>query len=320
MKIIFMGTPDFAVPSLEILLTSHHELSAVVTAPDKPQGRGLKLGVSPVKKYAVENHLNILEPPDLKDSKFIDVIVHLNPDLIVVVAFRILPKEIFTVPKFGTFNLHASLLPKYRGAAPINWAIINGESETGVTTFFLDEKVDTGNIIMQNKCEITEDDNAGTLHDKLAVLGARTVLSTVSLIEMTNGNVPVYTQDESLFTKAPKIFKEFCEINWDNSVNTIHNFIRGLSPIPTAYTFHDSKLIKIYKSAKCLSSTITLNNTREPGKLVKEDNKLFVCCNDGLMEIKELQIEGKNRMHAEEFLRGHKLQSGDVFGKLPKYL
>lgn len=310
-----MGTPDFAVPSLEILVTSHHEFFAVVTAPDKPQGRGLKLGVSPVKKFAVENKLDILEPMDLKDPNFINEITRLNPDLIVVVAFRILPKEIFTIPRFGSFNLHASLLPKYRGAAPINWAIINGETETGVTTFFLDEKVDTGNIIMQNKCEITEDDNAGALHDKLAVLGARTVLSTVSLIEMTNGNVPVYSQDESLFTKAPKIFKEFCEINWDNSVGTIHNFIRGLSPVPTAYTFHNGKLIKVYKTAKCIAGNMPVDNTGEPGKILKEDNKLFVYCNDGLIEIKELQIEGRNRMHTEEFLRGYRFQSEDVFGK-----
>lgn len=318
MKIIFMGTPEFAVPSLEILLTSHHTISAVVTTPDKPQGRGLKLGPSPVKKFALENNLNIVEPVDLKDSNFVDEITHFNPDLIVVVAFRILPKEIFSIPKFGSFNLHASLLPKYRGAAPINWALINGETETGVTTFFLDEKVDTGNIIMQNKCEITETDNAGTLHDKLANIGARTVLSTVSLIEMTNGNVPVYPQDESLFTKAPKIFKEFCEINWDNSIETVHNFIRGLSPVPTAYTFHNNKFIKIYKSAKCFAKNKPEDISVEPGKLFKEDNKLFVFCNDGLIEIKELQIEGKNRMLTEEYLRGHRLRTDDVFGKRSK--
>jgi methionyl-tRNA formyltransferase len=197
MNIIFMGTPAFAVPSLEILLNSNHKISAVITVPDKPKGRGLQISESEVKKIASAKGLNILQPEKLKDPEFIKQITNLNPDLIIVVAFRILPKEIYTIPKFGSFNLHASLLPKYRGAAPINRSIINGDSRTGVTSFFLKEKVDTGGIILQSKCDITADDDAGTLHDKLSVLGAETVLKTVKLIESTGGNPPVIMQDES---------------------------------------------------------------------------------------------------------------------------
>ena len=255
MKIIFMGTPEFAVPSLEILLNSHHEIAAVVTVPDKPQGRGLKLNESDIKKFALKHKLKILQPEKLKEESFVNEIKSLAPDIIVVVAFRILPKEVFTIPVYGTFNLHASLLPKYRGAAPINWALINGETETGVTTFFLKEKVDTGNVIMQNKCDIDEEDDAGTLHDKLSLLGAKTVMSTVNLIEMTNGNVPVYEQDEVLFTTAPKITREFCKINWDNDVSTIHNFVRGLSPYPAAYTILNGKIVKIFKTKKNINNS-----------------------------------------------------------------
>lgn len=313
MNIIFMGTPEFAVPSLEILLSSHHTISAVVTSQDKPQGRGLKLAMTPVKKYALENNLKILQPENLKDTQFIDEVKKLNPDLISVVAFRILPKEVFTIPKYGSFNLHASLLPKYRGAAPINWAVINGERETGVTTFFLKEKVDTGDVILQNSCDITEEDNAGTLHDKLAGIGARTILSTVSLIEMTNGNVPVYSQDESLFTRAPKITHEFCKINWDNTAETIHNFIRGLSPYPTAFSFHKGKLIKFYKSIRRVPEGMNLEVSNEPGNILIQAGRLFIRCFDDYIEIKELQLEGKKRMLADEFLRGYRINTGDCF-------
>ncbi len=311
MKIIFMGTPEFAVPSLEILLNSHHEISAVVTIPDKPQGRGLKLSESDVKKFAVQHNLRVFQPEKLKDEKFISEIKSLLPDLIVVVAFRILPKDVFNIPKYGSFNLHASLLPKFRGAAPINRALINGEKETGVTTFFLKEKVDTGSVIMQNSCSIEENDDAGTLHDKLSGLGAKTVMSTVNLIEMTNGNVPVYEQDEVLFTTAPKITKEFCKINWDNDANTIYNFIRGLAPYPAAYTSLDGKLIKIYKTIKAADSN---NQNYQAGKINVNNGSIFVECKDGLLEILSLQMEGKKKLGSKEFLNGFSIPSGATFG------
>ena len=306
-----MGTPEFAVPSLEILLNSHHEISLVVTVPDKPQGRGLKLRESDIKKFAIRHNLHILQPEKLKDEKFISEINSLSPELIVVVAFRILPKDVFNIPKYGSFNLHASLLPKYRGAAPINWALINGEKETGVTTFFLKEKVDTGSVIMQNPCIIEEDDDAGTLHDKLSELGAKTVMSTVNLIEMTDGNVPVYEQDEVLYTTAPKITKEFCKINWDNSINTVNNFIRGLSPYPAAYTLLNGKLIKIYKTVKVSDSTYKIY---QPGKIIVKNGSVFAECNDGLIEIQSLQMEGKKKLSSREFLNGYSILPGSVFG------
>ena len=301
MNIIFMGTPEFAVPSLEILLSSHHNISAVVTVPDKPQGRGLKLSESDVKRFALSRNLKVLQPDKLKDNDFIKEIISLAPELIVVVAFRILPKEIFTIPKFGSFNLHASLLPKYRGAAPINWALINGDTESGVTTFFLKERVDTGNVIIQNKCSIEEDDDAGTLHDKLSKLGASTVLSTVNLIEMTNGNVQVYEQDEVLFTTAPKITKEFCKINWDNRAATVYNFIRGLSPYPASYSIMDGKMIKIFKTAKTDNDS---SGNFQPGKINVINGKILVDCADGKLEILSLQMEGKKRLNSREFLNG----------------
>ncbi|MGH2574729.1 MAG: methionyl-tRNA formyltransferase [Ignavibacteria bacterium] len=318
MNIAFMGTPDFAVPSLKALLSSPHKIVAVVTAEDRPQGRGLKISESPVKKVARQKNLKILQPESLKDEAFINELKSLSEgaglDLIIVVAFKILPKEVFTIPKFGSFNLHASLLPKYRGAAPVNWALINGEKETGVTTFFLKEKVDTGNIIMQYKCEIANDDDAGTLHNKLAELGAKTVISTVNLIESSNGKVPVYPQEESLATPAPKIHNYFCKVNWNNSSSNIYNFIRGLSPYPAAFTTHRSNRLKLFKSRVMSIPGMNLNDRPEvPGEIKIIDNALFVNCEQGYLEIIELQLEGKKRMTADEFLRGYKIESGDRF-------
>ncbi len=314
MNIIFMGTPQFAVPSLEILLSSHHNISAVVTVPDKPQGRGLKLAGSPVKKFALLNKLRVLQPESLAEKNFIDDIKSLSPDLIVVVAFRILPKEIYTIPKFGSFNLHASLLPKYRGAAPINRAIINGDKETGVTTFFLTDKVDTGKIIIQNKCEITEDDDAGSLHDKLARLGANTVMSTVSLVEMTNGSVPVYEQDDTTASKAPKIFKEFCRINFSIETGKVFNFIRGLSPYPAAFTFREGKQIKIFKTRIVPESNLAGGMSKQQGEVVPLDGRLHISCSDGYLEILEMQLEGKKRMSASDFMRGYGVKKGEIWG------
>jgi methionyl-tRNA formyltransferase len=313
MNIIFMGTPDFAVPSLEILLPTHHNISAVVTVPDKPQGRGLKISESAVKKFAVQNKIKILQPDILKEKGFIEGIKSLKPDLIIVVAFRILPKEVYTIPKYGSFNLHASLLPKYRGAAPINWALINGDKKTGVTTFFLKDKVDTGNIIMQTKCAITADDDAGSLHDKLSLLGAGTVLSTVNLIEMTNGNVPVYEQDSTTASNAPKIFKEFCKIDFNGDTDKIFNFVRGLSPHPASYTYRDGKQIKIFKTRKFLKSVITNGEPKIPGQVIMQEERLFITCLDGYLEVLELQLEGKKRMSTSEFLRGHSILKGEIW-------
>lgn len=292
-----MGTPEFAVPTLKLLHENNYEIAAVVTVPDSKKGRGMNLSESPVKIYAAENGMKILQPYNLKNPEFADQIRSLYPDLIIVVAFKILPKDIFNIPKLGSFNLHASLLPKYRGAAPINWAIIKGETETGVTSFFLKEKVDTGNIIIQKKESIMPDDNAGTLHDKLSILGASVVLDTVRLIE--RGDVSVTEQDSSLASPAPKIFRDDCHISWDQSSGEIHNFIRGLTPYPGAFTLLRDKSIKIQKTVQSDEKS-----TDTPGKLIVRNRRLFTACNDNLIEIMELQPEGKKRMGAADFING----------------
>lgn len=297
-----MGTPQFAVPSLDILIKNEHEILAVVTVPDKPKGRGQKLGISEVKQYALDNNLKILQPVKLRDENFLNELRELQPDLIIVVAFRILPSVIFDIPKYGIFNLHGSLLPKYRGAAPINWAIINGDKETGVTTFFLKEKVDTGNIILQAKLEIGENDTFGEIYDKLSGLGANLVLETVREIE--KGEVKIMEQKDEHSTPAPKIFKEDCKIDWNRSSEEIHNFVRGLSPHPTAWSSLDGKILKIYLTMK------TENKSNSPaGTLMKDGKKLFVNTNDNMLEILELQLEGKKRVKAIDFLNGMDMTS-----------
>jgi methionyl-tRNA formyltransferase len=244
MNIVFMGTPDFAIPSLKILIENNHKILAVVTTPDKERGRGQKVTFTPVKQFAIEQNIPVDQPEKLKgNSEFVDRMKQLKPDLFVVVAFRILPKEIFDIPKYGAFNLHGSYLPKYRGAAPIQWALINGDSETGLTTFKLAEKVDTGNIYVQERVEIKPEDNFETLHDRMSVIGSELVLKTVSLIE--NGNVKLINQDDSLASPAPKISKETCLINWNKSAYEIHNLVRGLSPHPAAFFNYNKKVIKI---------------------------------------------------------------------------
>ncbi len=314
MKIIFMGTPEFAIPSLDILIKNNYDIIAVVTAPDEPKGRGYKISPPPVKVFALEHGLKVIQPENLKDEKFIDALKNLSPDLIIVVAFRILPPEVFTLPPLGTVNVHASLLPKYRGAAPINWAIINGERETGITTFFINERVDTGNIILQRKISIDPDETAGELHDKLSRLGAEVLLETVKLIE--NGSVQTFPQDDSLATPAPKIKKEMCQINWHGKdTQQVHNFVRGLSPNPCAFTFLNGKLVKIYRTKLPTSVDVEINDA-EPGEILVSErrDKIYAVCSDrNLVQILELQIEGKKRLNAEEFLRGFKLKSGDKF-------
>jgi methionyl-tRNA formyltransferase len=307
-----MGTPDFAVPSLEILLKNKYTISAVVTAPDKPRGRGQQVSFTPVKEFALEHSIPVLQPESLKDPQFISELTKFKPDLFVVVAFRILPKEVYTIPAKGAFNLHASLLPKYRGAAPINWAIINGEKESGVTTFFLQDKVDTGNIILQQPVPISDEMNAETLLDALSVVGATVVLQTVKLIE--SGTVKTMLQNDSDASPASKIFKETCRIEWNQPSEKIHNFIRGLSPYPAAWTIHDQKVIKIFKSRKTENQFPDSRfKVQEPGAIIVTDTQLFVQSSGGVLEILELQQEGKKRMSAEEFLRGYRFNDSTAF-------
>ncbi|MBK8982814.1 MAG: methionyl-tRNA formyltransferase [Ignavibacteria bacterium] len=297
MKIIFMGTPEFAVPSLSAVNDSKHELVSVVTVPDKKKGRGQSLSFSEVKKYALEKNIEVLQPEDLSNINFINRMKELKPDIIVVVAFRILPEIIFDIPSSGIFNLHASLLPKYRGAAPINRAIMNGDTETGVTTFFLKKKVDTGNIIHQDKINILPEDDAGSLHDRLSKLGADAVMKTIELIE--KNDFTLINQDDTLVSKAPKIFKEDCLINWENDSVKIHNQIRGLSPYPAAYTRFKDKSVKIFKS-----NLSEIKSTTLPGDIIISEKKLYVNTKDNLLEICELQPEGKKRMSAKDFING----------------
>jgi len=301
MNIIFMGTPDFSLPSLKILLGSKHNIVAVVTQPDRERGRGQKLSFTPVKQFAVENNIPIYQPEKLKgNSEFVEQMKALEPDLFVVVAFRILPKEIFEIPKFGSFNLHGSFLPKYRGAAPIQWALINGETETGLTTFKLAEKVDTGNIYLQQKVEIYPDDNFETLHDRMSELGAKMVFETVNLIE--SGNYELKQQDDSLASPAPKITKEICLIDWKKSAREIHNLVRGLSPHPAAYFIFNNKVIKIYKTE------VVTGMNLQPFQFHQTKTGLIIGCGKDSLRILEIQQEGKKRMNIEEFLRGFSIQ------------
>lgn len=300
MNIIFMGTPDFAIPSLKILLENKYNVVAVVTQPDKARGRGQKVSFTAVKQFAVENSIPVFQPEKLKDNlEFVEQLKSLEPDLFVVVAFRILPKEVFEMPKYGSFNLHGSYLPKYRGAAPIQWALINGDEETGLTTFKLAEKVDTGNIYLQEKVKINPDDNFESLHDRMSLIGAELVLKTVKLIE--GGSYQLKQQDDSIASSAPKITKDICLIDWDKSALEIHNLVRGLSPHPTAYFLHNGKVIKVYKSE------IVKNLNLKPGEIHHSKSEFIVGCGSDALKVLEIQQEGKRRMTTEEFLRGYRL-------------
>ena len=302
-----MGTPDFAVASLDALVNNNFEIAGVVTSPDRPAGRGRKIQESAVKRYANEKDLTILQPSNLKSENFLEKLEALKPDLQVVVAFRMLPEVVWSKPSLGTFNLHASLLPQYRGAAPINWAIINGEKETGVTTFLIDKEIDTGKILFREKTDIGKDETAGELHDRLMRTGAKLVLKTVKAIE--TGNIQYTEQDElarheTVLKKAPKIFREDCSINWDNSVDNLHNFIRGLSPFPAAYTElpigGKKEVVKIFSACKT-SNTYNAN----PGEMASDGKSyLRIAAKDGWIELLELQRAGKRKMKIVEFLRG----------------
>ncbi|MFZ1282015.1 MAG: methionyl-tRNA formyltransferase [Ignavibacteriaceae bacterium] len=302
MKIVFMGTPDFAIPSLKILLENNHQILAVVTTTDKERGRGQKVTFTAVKQFAIENNIQVYQPEKLKgNNEFVEQMKLLNPDLFVVVAFRILPKEVFEIPKFGSFNLHGSYLPKYRGAAPIQWALINGDEETGLTTFKLAEKVDTGNIYLQEKVKINPDDNFESLHDRMSLIGAELVLKTVMMID--NENVELKIQDDFLASPAPKIIKETCLIDWNKPASVIHNLVRGLSPHPVAYFLHNNKVIKIYKTE------IVKYLNLKPGEIHQTKTELIIGCGKDSLRIFEIQQEGKKKMQTEEFLRGYKFSN-----------
>ena len=308
LSIVYMGTPEFAVAPLDCLLKNGYNIKVVVTSPDKPAGRGLKLNESDVKKYAIANNLRVLQPTNLKSPEFVDEIKRINPSLQIVVAFRMLPEMIWKIPSLGTFNLHASLLPQYRGAAPINWAVMNGETKTGVTTFFINENIDTGNIIMHQEVPILPDETAGELHDKLMNTGADLVLQTVKNIESGNYN-PTSQQtllnNISALNNAPKLSKETCLIKWDSNADNVFNHIRGLSPYPTAYTelYSPEKIayyIKVFKAEKEIAQ-----HNLKPGQITTNGKTfLSIAVTDGFITLQEVQLSGKKKMHIDEFLRG----------------
>lgn len=300
LRIVFMGTPEFAVPSLQILVENGYDVAGVVTATDKRGGRGKKqLLESAMKKYAVSQGIPVLQPEKLKDPSFIENLRKLNANLFVVVAFRMLPEIVWSMPEYGTFNLHGSLLPKYRGAAPINWAVINGEQETGVTSFFIKQEIDTGDLILQEKMPIGENETAGEVHDRMMELGARVVLKTVQAIE--KGDYTLKKQDDSLATKAPKIFHDTCEIDFNRPTQQVHDFIRGLSPYPAAWTTLDGKELKIFRTTKEITA-----HEHPPGAFLA-DNKdwLKIATADGFVHVHELQLEGRRRMSTADFLNGY---------------
>lgn len=308
LKIVFMGTPDFAVASLDILVKHKFNIVGVVTAPDKPAGRGLEIHQSAVKKYAVEKGLTILQPEKLKSDEFISQLKALNADLQIVVAFRMLPEIVWRMPRLGTFNLHASLLPQYRGAAPINWAVINGETESGVTTFFLQHEIDTGKIIYRDTVTIDENETAGELHDKLMRTGASLVLKTVVAIQnksYTETDQLQFIRPGEVLRHAPKIFKDDCRINWSESITQIHNTVRGLSPYPGAFTELVSPQGKVF-TVKIFKTTKELNPSIAASANVSTDSSTYlkVSARGGYVCIHELQLAGKKRMTTAEFLRG----------------
>ena len=318
MRIIFFGTAEFAVESLKKLHKAGYEIAAVVTATDKPAGRGLKPQFSPVKKAALELDLPILQPSSLKDNNFIQTLKNLSPDLQVVVAFRFLPRIVWEIPPKGTINLHSSYLPNYRGAAPINWVLINGEKYTGVTTFYINDKIDTGNIILRKKVEILPDDDAGTLHDRLMTIGADVLVETVKLIEQ--GKATPIPQEELMkdldeLKTAPKIFKDDCQINWNQNSQKIYNFIRGLSPYPGAWTnIRDKSRNKTFKYVKIYKASYELADSNLAPKTLVSNGKdqLKVATNDGYINILELQLPGKKRIKVTEFLKAYNPENLEI--------
>ena len=307
LRIVYMGTPEFAVPSLDVLVDTGYEVVGVVTAPDKPAGRGLSIQESAVKQAAKRHDLHILQPTNLKDPAFLQELQALHADLQIVVAFRMLPEVVWDMPPLGTFNLHGSLLPNYRGAAPIHWAIINGEKETGVTTFFLKHAIDTGDIVFQERDPINQDDTVGTVYERLRIKGAQLVLKTVEAIESGETQATPQVMHEGL-RNAPKIRKSDCEIPFERKTEEVHNFIRGLSPYPTAFTKHKGKSFKIYRASLPENQNNALEGEKQPGHWFSPDGKrLLIGTADGAIQIDELQPAGKKRISADAFLRGYAL-------------
>jgi methionyl-tRNA formyltransferase len=300
-RIIYMGTPDFAVSGLENIITNGYNVVAVITAPDKPAGRGLQIQMSPVKEAALKHNIPVLQPERLKNPLFLEELKSYHADLQIVVAFRMLPEVVWNMPGLGTFNLHASLLPQYRGAAPINWAIINGEKLTGVTTFFLKQEIDTGDILLQETEPIFDTDDAGLLYNRLMNKGAEVIVKTLQLITQGNYKTTPQLQSETVKT-APKIFKETCQIDWNTPAIAIHNFVRGLSPLPTAWTILPFGKVKIYKTAVVESHSQNISELSTDNA-----NYLQIQTSDGAIAIIELQLEGKKRMPIKDFLRGNKI-------------
>lgn len=302
LRIVFMGTPDFAVGILDSILRNNYEVVGVITAADKPAGRGQKIKYSAVKEYALANNLNLLQPTNLKDESFLEELKTLNANLQVVVAFRMLPKVVWDMPKLGTFNLHASLLPNYRGAAPINWAIINGETKTGVTTFFIDDKIDTGAMILSAETTIDPNENVGQLHDRLMHLGSETVIKTLALLEKGEVQTTIQTDNADIKT-AYKLNKENCKIDWNKSATEIHNLIRGLNPYPASWCFFTDKNqewnVKIYES-----KIIYESHNYTVGTIISSKKELKIATNDGYIQILSLQFPGKKKMSTVELLNG----------------
>ena len=313
LKILFSGTPDFAVESLKILFENGYNICGVITAPDKPAGRGMQMQQSAVKKYAQSKGLLILQPEKLKDAAFLSQVASLKADLHIVVAFRMMPEQLWSMPRLGTLNLHASLLPQYRGAAPINRAIMNGETTTGVTTFFLKHEIDTGDIILSDKVDIGTTEIAGELHDRLMHIGAALVLKTVQQIEKGNLSTTPQNSIASTIEHAPKIFKNDCIINWSDKTSTVFNQIRGLSPYPGAFTLLEDKNGKTLTLKIYIASVVENKELLEAGKIIS-DNKSFlnIAASDGLISIKELQLEGKKRMTVVDFMRGFSINDYTV--------
>lgn len=309
LRIVFMGTPEFAVATLKSLIEHQYQVVGVITAPDKPAGRGQKLQESDVKKYALSQNLNILQPTNLKDQTFLEELKSLNANLQIVVAFRMLPEAVWKMPKYGTFNLHASLLPNYRGAAPIHWAIINGETKTGVTTFFIDEKIDTGAMILQQETNIAHDETVGSLHDKLMAIGSNLVIETVKLIETQNVTTTIQPASGNLKT-AYKLNKDNCKIDWNNNLDTIYNKIRGLNPFPAAWCYlktkDDTLAVKIFKVEKEKAP-----HQKSSGSIISDKNELKIAVKDGYIIIKELQLPGKRKMDIKSLLNGFQFYEED---------
>jgi methionyl-tRNA formyltransferase len=304
LRLIFMGTPDFAVATLKALIDANYNVVGVITAPDRPAGRGQKLRASAVKQFALEHNLKVLQPKNLKADTFIEALKALEANLQIIVAFRMLPKVVWQMPKYGTFNLHASLLPNYRGAAPIHWAIINGDTKTGVTTFFIDEKIDTGAIILSDETPIETHTTVGELHDDLMAIGSKLVIKTVRLIESDSVTTTIQPQTEDLKT-AYKLDRENCKIDWSQQMDTIYNKIRGLNPFPTAWCYLDNKdqeqlTVKLYGIEKCIA-----DHSYENGCIISSKEDVKVSCQGGYISIKEIQLPGKRKMDIKSLLNGY---------------